>query len=64
MATERMDQQWFAIRDRIRTTYGNADLTTSELRRARGNLGRMVDLIHEKTGKPRADIRATVMALI
>jgi hypothetical protein len=64
MATPRMDQRWFRIRDRIKTVYAGVDLTDKEMRRTRGNLGKMVNLLHEKTGEPQDDIRKTVSALI
>jgi hypothetical protein len=64
MATPRMDQRWFRIRDRIKTVYSGVDLTDKEMRRTRGNLGKMVNLLHEKTGEPQDDIRKTVSALI
>ena len=64
MATPRMDERWYRIRDRIKDVYDSADITDKELRRARGNLPKMVNLIHEKTGEPQAEIRRTVTALI
>jgi len=64
MATPRMDQRWYRIRDRIKTVYTGADLNDQEMRRARGNLRKMVNLIHEKTGDDPAEIRRTVTALM
>jgi len=64
MATQAMDDRWFQIRDRIKAVYDSAELTDKEMRRARGNLGKMVRLIHDKTGAPQAEIRRTVTALM
>jgi hypothetical protein len=64
MATPRMDERWYRIRDRIKDVYDSADITDKEMRRARGNLPKMVNLIHDKTGEPPAEIRRTVMALM
>ena len=63
MATKRMNDQWARIRDRIKAVWSDADLTNKEMKRTRGNLQKLVNLIHEKTGQPRAEIRQTVYGL-
>ena len=63
MATKRMNEQWARIRDRIKAVWSDADLTNKEMKRTRGNLQKMVNLIHEKTGEPRKEIRQTVYGL-
>ena len=63
MATQRMNDRWYRIRDRIKQVWSDADLTNKELKKARGNLQKMVNLIHEKTGDPRPEIRRKVMAV-
>lgn len=64
MATARMNERWYRIRDRIRDVYDGADLSDKEMRKARGSLPKMVNLIHDKTGEPVAEIRRTVTALM
>lgn len=63
MATDRMNERWYRIRDRIKQ-YFDADISDQEMRKTRGNLSKMVNLIHDKTGRPRPEIRRTVTALM
>jgi len=64
MATKRMDERWHRIRDRVKRVWKDADLTDREMRAARGSLPKMVNLIHEKTGEARPEIRRKVTALM
>ena len=63
MATKRMNEQWARIRDRVKAVWGDAEFTNKELKKTRGNLQKMVNLIHEKTGDPPAEIRQKVYGL-
>ena len=64
MATKRMNEQWYRIRDRIKAAWADAEFDDKEMKKTRGNLGKMVNLIHEKTGDPRPDIRKRVVGMI
>lgn len=63
MATKRMNEQWRRIRDRIKAVWDDAEFTDKEMKKTRGNLQKMVNLIHEKTGEPRPEIRQKVYGL-
>ncbi len=64
MATKRMNEQWFRIRDRIKQAWNDAEFDDKEMKKTRGNLTKMVNLIHETTGEPRPEIRQKVVGLI
>ena len=64
MATERMDEQWVRIRDRIKSVWSHAEFDDKEMRKTRGNLTKMVNLIHAQTGDPLPEIRQKVISLI
>ena len=64
MATKRMNEQWYRIRDRIKQVWDHADFEDKEMKKTRGNLTKMVNLIHAKTGDPRPEIRQKVVSLI
>lgn len=63
MATERMNQSWRRIRDRIRGIWEEEDLgTDKEMKKARGSLRMMVNLVHQKTGEARQSVRRKIIA--
>lgn len=64
MATKRMNDRWYRIRDRIKSVWDTAEFSDKEMRKTRGSLPKMVNLIHDKTGEPRPKIRRTVAALM
>ncbi len=64
MATKRMNEQWYRIRDRIKQAWDDAEFDDQEMKKTRGNLTKMVNLIHEKTGDPRPQIRQRVVGLM
>jgi len=64
MATSRMNQNWLRIKTQILDLWSEADFEDKELKKARGNLRRMVDLIHTKTGEPKADIMRKLTAIV
>lgn len=65
MATKRMNESWRRIREQIRSIWSDEDLgTDKEMKRARGSLRMMINLIHEKTGEPRSKISKKISAII
>lgn len=64
MATERMNQSWRNIRDRIKAVWSEVEFKDKNLKKTRGSLRQMVTLIQEKTGEPREDIRRKVVAVM
>ncbi|MEP0548982.1 MAG: hypothetical protein ABJF88_18760 [Rhodothermales bacterium] len=64
MATQRMNETWYRIRDRIKEAWSDAEFNDKEMKKTRGNLTKMVNLIHAKTGDPRPEIRQKVVGLI
>ncbi|MDX1546401.1 MAG: general stress protein CsbD [Rhodothermales bacterium] len=65
MATKRMNESWRRVRDRIRTLWSDADLgTDKEMKKTRGDLRKMVNLVHERTGEPRAEIFRKISAVV
>lgn len=63
MATKRMDEDWANMKTHIRSIWGE-ELTDDVLKPGRKDLKKMVNIIHENTGKPRAEIRMTMGAFI
>lgn len=65
MATERMNQSWRRIRDQIRNIWSDTDLgTDKEMKKSRGDMQKMINRIHEKTGEPRAQIFRKISTLV
>ncbi len=65
MATQRMNESWYRIRDRIRTLWEDADLgTDKEMKKARGDIKKMVNFVHERTGEPRDEIFKKISAIV
>ena len=64
MATERMNQSWRNIRDRIKAAWSEVEFKDKNMKKARGSLRQMVTLIQEKTGESREDIRRKVVAVM
>ncbi len=56
MATQRMNESWRRVKNQIEMIWESAEFDDIELKRARGNLKKMVTLIHEKTGESRSEI--------
>ena len=56
MATKRMNQSWRHVKAQIQTIWSETEFDDKEMKRARGSLTKMVNLIHEKTGEPRSEI--------
>ena len=64
MATQRMNQSWRQVKAQIRTIWSEVELDDQEMKRARGNLHKMINLIHEKTGEPRDQIMQKMVAVL
>ncbi|MBX2820446.1 MAG: general stress protein CsbD [Rhodothermaceae bacterium] len=63
MANQRMQDSWKDMKSNIRATWGN-ELTDEILDKGRRDLNKMVDIIHENTGSPRAKIRTQLSAMV
>ena len=64
MATPKMNQDWQRLRDRIKRTWSGVEFDDANLKKTRGGLRRMVSLIQDKTGEPRAEIRQRIAAIM
>ncbi len=64
MATKRMNESWRQVKAQIQSIWSEAEFGDKEMKRARGNLNKMVNLIHEKTGEPRAEIIQKMTAIL
>lgn len=64
MATPKMNQDWQRLRDRIKRAWSGVEFDDANLKKTRGGLRRMVSLIQEKTGEPRAEIRQRIAAIM
>ncbi|NBC16543.1 MAG: general stress protein CsbD [Bacteroidetes bacterium] len=65
MATERMNESWRQIRDQVRSIWDDTDLgTDKEMKKVRGDIRKMVNLVHEKTGDPRPHIFEKISAIV
>ncbi len=62
MGKQRMEQNWQRVKAQINAVWGEID--EQELKKARGNLQKMVNLIHEKTGEDRSLIMQKMAAVI
>ena len=62
MGKQRMEQNWQRVKAQINAVWG--DIDEKELKKARGNLRKMVNLIHEKTGEDRDVIIQKMSAVI
>ncbi len=64
MATEAMNESWRRIRDQIKEIWEEADFDDKEMKRARGEMHKIVGLIHDKTGESREEIRRKMGAIL
>ncbi|MFT5141748.1 MAG: hypothetical protein ACI80V_002461 [Rhodothermales bacterium] len=64
MATQAMNDSWARVQGQIETVWSDVEFGEKEMKKARGNLKTMVQLIHEKTGEPRAGIMQKISAFI
>ena len=63
MANQRMKESWAQMKTDIRAIWGD-DLDDDILEKGRRDLNKMVDVIHNNTGKPRTQIRAQISVLL
>ena len=64
MATPKMNRDWRQVRDRIKQTWSDTEFDDKKMKRTRGSLRQMVNLIHARTDEPRAEIRRKVVAVM
>ncbi|MCB0718181.1 MAG: general stress protein CsbD [Bacteroidetes bacterium] len=64
MATDRMNENWARVKSQIEAVWSDHDFGDKEMKKARGNLRDMVNLIHEKTGEPRSEITQKIIAFV
>lgn len=64
MATKRMNENWRRMKDQITTIWSEYEFTDKDMKKARGNLNKMVDLIHKTTGEPRGEIIQKISAFL
>jgi len=64
MATDRMNENWQQVCTQIQSIWNDAEFEEKEMNKARGNLRKMVQLIHEKTGEPKDEIFQKISAII
>ncbi|PSQ65395.1 MAG: general stress protein CsbD, partial [Bacteroidetes bacterium QH_2_64_74] len=51
MATEKMNEDWRRIRDQIKDIWDDTDFDDKQMKRARGEMDKIMGLIHDKTGE-------------
>jgi hypothetical protein len=64
MATEKMDEDWRRIRDQIKDIWDETDFDDKQMKRARGELDKIMGLIHDKTGESIEEIRRKMSAIL
>ncbi len=64
MATKRMNESWRQVKTQIQSIWSEAEFGDKEMKKARGDMHKMVNLIHEKTGEPRTQIFQKISAII
>lgn len=64
MATEAMNESWRRIRDQIKTIWDDADFDDKQMKRARGDMEKIMGLIQDKTGESREEIRRKMSAIL
>ncbi len=63
MATSSMNDNWNYVKSQIEAIWVDAEFDDAELKKARGNLRKMVSLIEEKTGESAMEIRQKMSAI-
>ncbi|MFB6247841.1 MAG: general stress protein CsbD [Salinibacter sp.] len=64
MATEAMNESWRRIRDQIKEIWEEADFDDKQMKRARGEMHKIVGLIQDKTEESREEIRRKMSAIL
>ena len=64
MATEKMNKDWRRIRDQIKDIWADTDFDDKQMKRARGEMDKIMGLIHDKTGESIEEIRRKMSAIL
>jgi uncharacterized protein YjbJ (UPF0337 family) len=64
MATEAMNEEWRRIRDQIKDIWEESDFDDKQMKRARGDMEKIVGLIEDKTEDSREEIRRKMGAIL
>ena len=64
MATEKMNEDWRRIRDQIKDIWADTDFDDKQMKRARGEMQKIMGLIHDKTGESIEEIRRKMSAIL
>ena len=64
MATPAMNASWRRVKAQIESIWEGTEFDAKEMKRARGNLNKMINLIHEETGEPRSEILRKMSAVL
>jgi uncharacterized protein YjbJ (UPF0337 family) len=64
MATEAMNEEWRRIRDQIKDIWDEADFDDKQMKRARGDMEKIIGLIQDKTEESREEIRRKMSAIL
>jgi uncharacterized protein YjbJ (UPF0337 family) len=64
MATEAMNESWRRIRDQIKEIWEEADFDDKQMKRARGDMEKIIGLIQDKTDESREEIRRKMGAIL
>ncbi len=64
MARSQLNDSWTRVRNQIEAMWGEVNFDETEMKGARGNLSRMINLIQQKTGEAPAEIRRKVMTIV
>ena len=64
MATEKMNEDWRRIRDQIKDIWADTDFDDKQMKRARGEMDKIMGLIHDKTGESIEEIRRKMSAIL
>ena len=64
MATKRMNESWRQVKAQIESIWSDAEFGDKEMKKARGDLRKMVNLVHEKTGDPPNEIFQKIAAIV
>jgi uncharacterized protein YjbJ (UPF0337 family) len=64
MATEKMNEDWRRIRDQIKEIWSETDFNDKQMKRARGDMQKIMGLIHDKTGESIEEIRRKMSAIL
>ena len=64
MATQAMNDSWTRVVDQIKTIWSEQEFEDAEMKKVRGSLPKMVNLIHEKTGEDKPEITQKIAAFL